>query len=213
VPSSKSFSLLARTATLVTMVVALLLWSAAPVLAAGGSTKPHPRPTHSPTPASGSPTPSGCTVKSSPKPASSPGPCIFPNDTGQYALGKPAIAYCNGRLYVGWTGTDDELNVGWGSTGGSFSNVVTFHYDYAYQNQSANPSIYTGPALQCAYLNNGFGQELYIAWADNNAKLWVGFFNGNSGDPYILHNYTVNNNTSYRTPALTQSSDGFLRLA
>ena len=129
--------------------------------------------------------------------SSVPAYAFNPGNTGQYTRSTPGVTYCNGRLYVGWVGTDGRLNVGWGSRGGSFSNVVTFN-DWTYFGSDGH----AGEALACFW--GSHGTQLYVAWSDPNAALNVGYFDGSSP---IIQSQTVvvsggGVQHSTRTPAL-----------
>jgi hypothetical protein len=147
-------------------------------------------------------------------------PSIVPGNTGQYSNAKVAISSCNGRLYVAWAGRDQRLNIGWGSTGNAFSNVVTFDYD-AYDNLGVSPYIFTGPALACWQPSGTTSPELWVAWTDQNANLNAGYFDGNSSHNYFFDwaavtalsgsQYVVQ--TSKSSPALDVGADNYLRIA
>lgn len=202
--SVKRGSFLVRTGLTVLLITIMFLGTIAPSLAAGRSIASHAQKTNPPTAnhcskssKKGCPSRTGAGVS----------PNVDANNTGQATIAKPSIEWCNGRLYVGWTGTDGQLNVAWGSTGGTFpsGNVVTFYGVTAYENQNANPSIFTGPALKCWTGANGLGQMLYIAWtaAQPSREIEVGAFDGKPEDHYILHEYPAGGNTSNYSPALT----------
>ena len=134
--------------------------------------------------------------------------------TGEYSQGKTSVSNCNGRTYVGWTGSDDHLNAAWGSTRGSFPNKATFT-DTAYYDRSQNPSIYTSPALVCwtplsgPYVNDS---GLWVIFTGTNKQLYYGFYNGQStgyGVPLAVHKEIPDQSSIY-SPAAIVSIGGTL---
>lgn len=187
---------LARLGAAVALACLVALFSIANVYGAGAPPKKHHgSPTGSPTPA-----PAGV----SPTPSSSPVPTgsVTIGHTGQYSDSKPAILYCAGQLYVAWKGTDSShhLNIGWGSTGGSFPHKVIVN-DYF---QSSNIS---GPALAC-FNPTGGGNRLYVAFRGTDRYIYTGWFNGTS----TLQDHTRTGQLSDYSPALTVGIDGNLYL-
>ncbi len=190
--------------SLISLVCALIfsLTIAIPAYAASlkvSSTTPTPTPTSNPTVQKQHCRPNN---RNCPK----VGPNIQPGNTGQYSAAKPAIIYCNGRLYVGWTGTDQHLNIGWGSTGNAFTNVVTFNEIGAEAIALIDQTngYYTGPALAC------YKNQVSTAWTSNDSdhKMYIGFFDGNPNDNFVQNQTPVRNQygiiqTSNATPALT----------
>jgi len=109
------------------------------------------------------------------------------------------MSFCNNQLYAAWTGLDDHINVGWGSTGLGFSNVVTYSDTaYAYSN------IYTSPALACWQAASGTWSDkprLWITFTGANEVIYLGYFNGtgDNGQRLNLHVPVVDQNGKSQT--------------
>jgi hypothetical protein len=70
-----------------------------------------------------------------------------------------ALTYGDGRLYVGWTDTDEKLNILELIDDGSTLQVATKHTLNEFSSDDANPSL--------AYAD----KKLYIAWTDSNDRV------------------------------------------
>ena len=160
-------------------------------------------------------------VHCNPKSPHCTGGTVTPNSpiaglTGQYSQGKTSVSYCNGRLYVGWTGLDDRVNVAWGSTGGNFTNVVTLN-DWAYYTYSTNPSTFTSPTLACWRPTSGAYSDatrLWVFFTGTDKNLYYGYFSGDPNDHTLHVHITVPGQSSVFSPAaIVDSSTGALRLA
>lgn len=198
------------------LLLILVIFSNAMVVRAAALTTPSTTPTATSTTgcssgANGADGAEGCPKSSSvPSSSTTPTPNFLINagDTGQYAHGKTSMSFCNGQVYVAWTGADDKIRVGWGSTGEGFAHIVTYT-DTAYYSQSN--SIYTSPALECWRPASGTYSDktrLWIAFTGTNNVLYVGYVNGTTDNGHPINGHWVVSNqmggyqTSNRSPVL-----------
>lgn len=119
---------------------------------------------------------------------------------------KPSDVSCNGKLWVVWTGTDDHINVGWGSTGGAFQGVVTydeqFHEEKTYTNSKTNPSTVTGPSAAC------WNNQVWIAWTGTDKQVNFGRYDGSQ---IMADKHVTGQDTNY-TPAAALDTGSVLQV-
>lgn len=123
---------------------------------------------------------------------------LIPNETANDA---PALTTCNGKLYLGWAGTDSShhLNIMESPDSGSSARVVTFT-DYT---RSGG-----GISLSCI---NG---QIYVAWvaATGTPYFYVGHYQPGSFNSQLQGSGRIGSDYASHAPSISPSDAGLTEL-
>ncbi len=120
-----------------------------------------------------------------------PASAVVLNDT---AVGSPALAVFNGKLYLAWTGTDGNHTLNIAQLDGSGTNIVT-------QRTVGGNRSFTGPALAA------FNGQLYLAWTGSVGSGENLNIAASSDGLNFPVQKLVGNNHSFTSPALAASAN------